>query len=145
MPKERTLLKKETHHLWEYQYLLYWFCSTFPSLLYLLDNFLKVPNCSHLQIFVHTRLDTPLTWIHHKLKNHSPNNFSTTSNSTKFRKHQLLTYMLYRSASALHHRLFELALLLHLNSTVYMNNTVHPKYELISDTTCKLWCHLLCV
>ena len=59
--------KKKNHHLQEYQYLIYWFWSNLLSPLHLLDNFLNVPNCPHLQILMHTKLDMHLTWIHHKL------------------------------------------------------------------------------
>ena len=39
--------QKETHHLREYHYLLYWFWNNLPSQLHLLDNFLEVPKIVH--------------------------------------------------------------------------------------------------
>ena len=38
--------QKKTHHLWEYQYLIYWSWSNLPNSLHFLDNFLEVPKLS---------------------------------------------------------------------------------------------------
>ena len=87
------------------------------------------------------RLDTPSTWILHKpTKNHSPINFSTTSNSNKFEKYQLLTYLL--------HILFTMDYLdwlplLHVNSTVYVyvNSTLYVNSARHQNFNQWLWYH----
>ena len=119
--------QKETHHLREYQCLLYWFWSNLPNPLHLLDNFLEVPklstpsNLCAYQIGYTFDLNSPQA-----NKIILPLIFQQHQTSTKFEKHQLLTYLLPILFTTDY---LDWLPLLHVNSTVYVNSTRTPKLQ----------------